>query len=32
MFDNFIRGIANPKGIEYYETQMKKVNFNNFNK
>jgi len=32
MFDNFIRGIANPKGIEYYEKQMRKVNFNKFNK
>jgi AcrR family transcriptional regulator len=32
MFDNFIRGIANPKGIEYYEKQKRKVNFNKFNK
>jgi TetR/AcrR family transcriptional regulator, cholesterol catabolism regulator len=31
MFDNFIRGIANPKGIEYYESQKRKVNFNKFN-
>ena len=31
MFDNFIRGIANEKGIEYYEKQKQKVNFNNFN-
>ena len=27
MFDNFIRGIGNPKGIEYYEKQKKKVKF-----
>jgi AcrR family transcriptional regulator len=27
MFDNFIRGIANEKGIEYYETQKKKISF-----
>jgi len=27
MFDNFIRGIANEKGIDYYETQKRKVNF-----
>jgi len=32
MFDNFIRGIANPKGIEYYEKQKRKLNFNKFNK
>jgi len=32
MFDNFIRGIANAKGIEYYEKQKRKVNFNKFNK
>jgi len=32
MFDNFIRGIANQKGIEYYEKQKRKVNFNKFNK
>jgi AcrR family transcriptional regulator len=32
MFDNFIRGIANPKGIEYYEKQKRKVSFNKFNK
>ncbi|MDP4281580.1 MAG: TetR/AcrR family transcriptional regulator [Bacteroidota bacterium] len=30
MFDNFIRGIANQKGIEYYEKQKIKVNFNKF--
>jgi TetR/AcrR family transcriptional regulator, cholesterol catabolism regulator len=29
MFDNFIRGIANEKGIEYYEKQKRKVNFKN---
>jgi TetR/AcrR family transcriptional regulator, cholesterol catabolism regulator len=27
MFDNFIRGIANENGIEYYEKQKRKVNF-----
>jgi TetR/AcrR family transcriptional regulator, cholesterol catabolism regulator len=27
MFDNFIRGIANEKGIGYYESQKRKVNF-----
>ena len=32
MFDNFIRGIANAKGIEYYESQKRKVNLNKFNK
>ncbi|MGA2823371.1 MAG: TetR/AcrR family transcriptional regulator [Bacteroidales bacterium] len=32
MFDNFIRGIANAKGNEYYEKQKRKVNFNKFNK
>ncbi len=32
MFDNFIRGIANPAGIEYYEQQKRKVNFQKFNK
>jgi AcrR family transcriptional regulator len=32
MFDNFIRGIANPAGIAYYETQKQKVNFKNLNK
>ena len=32
MFDNFIRGIVNPKGIEYYEKQKRKVNFNKFKK
>jgi AcrR family transcriptional regulator len=32
MFDNFIRGIANQKGINYYESQKRKVNFNKFNK
>ncbi len=30
MFDNFIRGIANDKGMEYYDKQKRKVNFNNF--
>lgn len=30
MFDNFIRGIANPEGIEYYEKQKRKVNFKKF--
>jgi TetR/AcrR family transcriptional regulator, cholesterol catabolism regulator len=30
MFDNFIRGIANPEGIEYYERQKRKVNFKKF--
>jgi len=30
MFDNFIRGIANVKGIEYYEKQKRKVNFKKF--
>ena len=32
MFDNFIHGIANAQGIEYYEKQKRKVNFNKFNK
>jgi TetR/AcrR family transcriptional regulator, cholesterol catabolism regulator len=32
MFDNFIRGIANSKGIEYYEKQKRKLNFNKFTK
>ena len=27
MFDNFIRGIANENGIEYYEKQKRKVTF-----
>jgi TetR/AcrR family transcriptional regulator, cholesterol catabolism regulator len=27
MFDNFIRGIANEKGIEYYEKQKQKISF-----
>ena len=27
MFDNFIRGITNEKGIEYYEKQKKKISF-----
>jgi AcrR family transcriptional regulator len=27
MFDNFIRGIANEKGISYYEKQMNQVKF-----
>ncbi|MCK9421980.1 MAG: TetR/AcrR family transcriptional regulator [Bacteroidales bacterium] len=31
MFDNFIRGIANPIGIEYYEKQKRKVNLKKFN-
>jgi AcrR family transcriptional regulator len=31
MFDNFIRGISNQRGIEYYEKQKKKVNFKKFN-
>jgi AcrR family transcriptional regulator len=31
MFDNFIRGIATPEGIEYYENQKRKVNFKKFN-
>jgi len=30
MFDTFIRGIANQKGIDYYEKQKIKVNFNTF--
>jgi len=30
MFDNFIRGIANEQGIEYYEKQKCKVNFKKF--
>jgi len=30
MFDNFIRGIANPAGIEYYEKRKRKVNFRKF--
>jgi len=30
MFDNFIRGIAKPEGITYYEKQRKKFNFNQF--
>ncbi|MCK9204676.1 MAG: TetR/AcrR family transcriptional regulator [Bacteroidales bacterium] len=30
MFDNFIRGIANPEGIEYYEKQKRKFNFKKF--
>ena len=28
MFENHIRGIANQKGIEYFENQKKKLNFN----
>ncbi len=28
MFENHIRGIANEKGIEYFEKQKKKLNFN----
>jgi AcrR family transcriptional regulator len=31
MFENFIRGIANEKGIEYYEYQKKKISFQNNN-
>jgi AcrR family transcriptional regulator len=31
MFDNFIRGIANANGIDYYEKQKRKVNFKKFN-
>ena len=31
MFDNFIRGIANEKGIEYYENQEKITSFQNNN-
>ncbi len=31
MFDNFIRGISNQRGIDYYEKQKKKVNFKKFN-
>lgn len=30
MFDNFIRGIANQDGIDYYEKQKRKLNFNKF--
>jgi len=30
MFDNFIRGIAKPEGIDYYEKQKRKVNFRKF--
>ena len=30
MFDNFIRGIANEQGIQYYEKQKRKVNFKKF--
>ncbi|MEI7499274.1 MAG: helix-turn-helix domain-containing protein [Bacteroidota bacterium] len=30
MFDNFIRGIANQNGIDYYEKQKRKVNFKKF--
>ena len=30
MFDNFIRGIVNEAGINYYEQQKQKVNFVNF--
>lgn len=32
MFDNFIRGIANEIGTEYYEKQKRKVNFKKQNK
>lgn len=31
MFDNFIRGIANEKGIEYYENQKNVISFQNIN-
>ena len=31
MFDNFIRGFSNQRGIDYYEKQKKKVNFKKFN-
>jgi len=31
MFDNFIRGIANLRGVEYYENQRRKVNIKNLN-
>ena len=31
MFDNFIRGIVNEKGMEYYDKQKRKVNFKKFN-
>jgi len=31
MFENFIRGIANEKGIKYYEYQKKKISFQNNN-
>jgi TetR/AcrR family transcriptional regulator, cholesterol catabolism regulator len=31
MFDNFIRGIANKEGIEYYEKQKRKVDFKKSN-
>lgn len=30
MFDNFIRGIANPNGIDYYEKQKKKLNLKKY--
>ncbi|MCX6276880.1 MAG: TetR family transcriptional regulator [Bacteroidetes bacterium] len=30
MFDNFIRGIANPNGIDYYEKQKKKLNLKQY--
>ncbi len=28
MFENHIRGISNQKGIEYFEKQKAKLNFN----
>jgi len=28
MFENHIRGIANEKGINYFEKQKEKLNFN----
>ncbi|MEI6435546.1 MAG: TetR family transcriptional regulator [Bacteroidota bacterium] len=30
MFDNFIRGIANPDGIDYYDKQKKKLNLKQY--
>ena len=30
MFDNFIRGIAKQNGIDYYETQKKKLNLEKY--
>lgn len=31
MFDNFIRGISNLRGVEHYENQKRKVNIKNLN-